>query len=982
MRRRLLWLPAIAMTLTAVAASSALAAGPWEKSGWRYRVAVSVAAAGYERTDKPAEIAIDFTQVLSSLGQSGTLNDNSLRVVEVDAGGNVLDTTVAFQFDRDPDYNPSSKASGTLILILKGVTSSGATRYYHVYFDLADKTFPPPSVANQVTLTDNVAERGLVTYRISTPGNTYYYDKTGGGFLRWLDADGHDWIDWSTAEGDAGDYRGIPNAVFPDGFFHPNRPTSSSSLLTQGPVKVAFRTVSSNNNFECLWEIFPGYARMTMVRASHAFWWLYEGTPGGTLDPSTDIVVRSDGTQTPASDSWGQVLAPESWVYFGDPNVGRSLFAVHHEGDSEIDTYAPATAEGIMTVFGFGRNGINSYISGAPQTFTMGLMGSTAFTASRKTIWSAYKPLTPSVGSAETQPAPATPVLRSPADGTLNSQTDLTVAWGPVPAAASYRLQVATDNGFSAMVADVSGITDTTQLVTGLAHATKHYWRVRAANGTGESAFATAFSFTTRLAVPVLISPAAGATGVPTNPILQWSAVVGATSYHLQMSTSPSFTGGLVTNDSSLTGTSVNLSGLTAGATYYWRVRARGASLAGDFSAGRSFTTIASSPVPLSPVDGAVDQPVSLSLRWTRVAGVSGYHVQLGSDSSFGAGVVVNDSSVTDTTRAVANLAYASRYYWRVAARTSGGRGEFSAARTFQTLLPAPVLVSPSDRTTGLGTTSVMLMWKGVTTAVKYRLQVSTDSLFGGGFIKNDSTIVDTFKAVVALSSGSWYYWRVLARSPSAWSGPSTAWRFRTLGTLPGAVTLVAPAQSAIVSADSIRCVWRKATASPTAYWFTIAADSLFTFQFTDSTIADTSTVYRGLLTSHSYWWKVRARNTEGWGPFGETRTFQVRITDVGPAAEIPREYALEQNYPNPFNPSTVIRYQLPVAGRVRLAVYDLLGREVAVLVDGQKPAGVHSAVFDARRLEGNSSGLPSGIYLYRMTAGDLVFSRKMLLVK
>jgi hypothetical protein len=89
----------------------------------------------------------------------------------------------------------------------------------------------------------------------------------------------------------------------------------------------------------------------------------------------------------------------------------------------------------------------------------------------------------------------------------------------------------------------------------------------------------------------------------------------------------------------------------------------------------------------------------------------------------------------------------------------------------------------------------------------------------------------------------------------------------------------------------------------------------------------------------------------------------------------LPQEFRLEQNYPNPFNPRTTFRYQVPAACKVRLAVYDLLGREVARLVDVQKAPGTHEAAFDA-------SALASGVYVYRLTAGDAVASRRMILMR
>jgi hypothetical protein len=95
-----------------------------------------------------------------------------------------------------------------------------------------------------------------------------------------------------------------------------------------------------------------------------------------------------------------------------------------------------------------------------------------------------------------------------------------------------------------------------------------------------------------------------------------------------------------------------------------------------------------------------------------------------------------------------------------------------------------------------------------------------------------------------------------------------------------------------------------------------------------------------------------------------------------------PLEFRLEQNFPNPFNPTTTIHYsiagfrgQASGVSQVRLAVYDLLGREVALLVDGQQAPGEYSVKFSA-------SGLASGMYFYRLQAGHYMQVRKMMIVR
>jgi len=101
-------------------------------------------------------------------------------------------------------------------------------------------------------------------------------------------------------------------------------------------------------------------------------------------------------------------------------------------------------------------------------------------------------------------------------------------------------------------------------------------------------------------------------------------------------------------------------------------------------------------------------------------------------------------------------------------------------------------------------------------------------------------------------------------------------------------------------------------------------------------------------------------------------------VVAVAPGVQsgLPADFALEQNYPNPFNPSTTIVYQLPQPVPVTLTVHDLLGRQVATLVAGVKPAGYHSATWDGVTDGGEIVG--SGVYLYRLQAGEHRQVRRM----
>jgi len=123
-------------------------------------------------------------------------------------------------------------------------------------------------------------------------------------------------------------------------------------------------------------------------------------------------------------------------------------------------------------------------------------------------------------------------------------------------------------------------------------------------------------------------------------------------------------------------------------------------------------------------------------------------------------------------------------------------------------------------------------------------------------------------------------------------------------------------------------------------------------------------------------------RNNGAGGPlFGSPLAVQFGMnSELLPVREdpekgLPQTFALYQNYPNPFNPTTVISYQLPVASEVRLIVYDVLGREVATLVNDRKAAGTYEVPFVAR-------GLASGVYFCRIQAGTFMDTKKLLLLR
>jgi hypothetical protein len=177
----------------------------------------------------------------------------------------------------------------------------------------------------------------------------------------------------------------------------------------------------------------------------------------------------------------------------------------------------------------------------------------------------------------------------------------LTLAWLAVSGATSYNIQVSSNANFSNTVANLTGVSATSTLVSNLTQGTTYYWRVSASNAAGVGAWSNVFSFATAsavpppvgtvLSVPTLQLPADRATGISRTPTLTWTPIQGAISYEVQVSTATAFTS-LTVN---LTGVSANIAQintlLASRRLYYWRVRASNGSSTSGWSTVRRFTT-------------------------------------------------------------------------------------------------------------------------------------------------------------------------------------------------------------------------------------------------------------------------------------------------------------------------------------------------------------------------------------------------------
>ncbi len=381
----------------------------WWDDRWEFRSPINVNVGSQARTDKPVDRQINFTEILGGLGRSGSLILNSIRVIETSEDGlTVIDDDVPFQFDRSSDFNAGSNAAGNLVFIMTGTTDANATRHYHVYFD-TQGSFAPANVSPHISTTDNVLDENLSTIRVATPAGTYFYHKDGGGFTSLVDSEGNDWVGYNSNSdpGSAGIFRGIPN--LPEQF-HPGNMDVTTTIVSRGPLKTTIESSADEGARRIRWEIYPTYARATVLAYNANYWFLYEGTPGGSMD-ANDFVVRSDGTRTDITESWEDSDGigsdnGQEWAYFNDEGLERFLFLAHDEADDLEDSYF--NLDGNMTVFGFGRHnnpgaGPDALLTAAPNSFTIGLRDGGAFDPAAATINAAYRSVDASLAGGQTR---------------------------------------------------------------------------------------------------------------------------------------------------------------------------------------------------------------------------------------------------------------------------------------------------------------------------------------------------------------------------------------------------------------------------------------------------------------------------------------------------------------------------------------------------------------------------------------------------
>lgn len=556
-------------------------------------------------------------------------------------------------------------------------------------------------------------------------------------------------------------------------------------------------------------------------------------------------------------------------------------------------------------------------------------------------------------------PPPTVPVHTIPSNGAVGvTTTNTSVQWNASPGASMYQVQVSTDNTFTTNLIDNTSPASFAVLPT-LPNFTTYYWRVRASNVSGTSAWSAPWTFRTVLTPTNLVLPSDNEISIPLPTTMAWQAIPGIGRYQLQIATDANFTQ-IIEDVPNVQQASYQSSRLENNTVYYWRVKLFAPDgEPSNWSNVRTFTTIIASPVLSLPYDGIQDMSKSPTLSWNAVQGNVQYRVQVSSDMSFLKNITV-DVTTNALTSQVTGLSGNTIYYWRVQAGSpTAGTSGWSLIRSFSTIVDATVGELPLDNASAVAV-PVTVQWADRGNKVEYELQLSTNIGFTSTLptltkLTGVSTQVGLYEG---LQYNTTYYWRI---RPVSNTNIAIAWSpVRSFRTGLAKAALLMPANNSGNQPKTTQLEW-KAVSGAMTYHVQVATDKSF------STIVAEPTGLTGLkysladlATNQSYFWRVMAESSDnGSGKWSDVWQFSTGAA----AAAIPTLQVPENNK---VNQPAVVDF-----------IWESSANATAYHLQVSKDMTFNTTILDKSSLTGtsfNAGGLePNTTYYWRVRASNSV---------
>lgn len=483
--------------------------------------------------------------------------------------------------------------------------------------------------------------------------------------------------------------------------------------------------------------------------------------------------------------------------------------------------------------------------------------------------------------------------LVSPTNNAIAKDTADNLSWSLVQGKTEYQVQIATDENFTTIVLDQS-INPEQLNYNSLLHYTQYWWKVRAKDPSGSYGdWSFVRKFQTKVNRPSLLTPANLSNELSLTQNLDWTDVIGADKYTIQLSDKSDFSN-LILNKS-LTITQETVNSLLPYTKYYWRAAAENSSKQGNWSDVFSFTTKIGIASLLKPSNKAINLDTFQTFNWNTIAYADDYEINIDRKNTFDSPNLLVLTPSQNTSE-VKDLLFDTVYYWKVRIKAASQTGAWSDIWDFRTKLKEPTLQLPVNNSKNIDFVG-KLEWSDSAPTSSYKVQVSLSPNFNT-LIIDEIVNVNEFE-FTGLEDYKEYYWRTKAirgQYESDWS------QTNTFTTKIGSTSLISPADKAINLDTSIAFTWVNKNYAD-KYTIQISLDNLFTnSQLITSSVK--ANLYNGieLLYDTTYFWrtKVHLNNEESeWSEIFSFRTELEKPKLISPtisSTEIPINGQLKWN--------------------------------------------------------------------------------------
>lgn len=395
-------------------------------------------------------------------------------------------------------------------------------------------------------------------------------------------------------------------------------------------------------------------------------------------------------------------------------------------------------------------------------------------------------------------------------------------------------------------------------------------------------------------------------------------------------------------------------------------------------------------PIMLGSNDLKLFQSTSDLTAFPEVAVVGNYQLFINTNSDFGS--IVPIEADTNCYRPENPFNENQEYFWQVIYITEPGDTARSAIWSFsietENSPPGPFTLMHPKEGDVLTDLSPRFEWtpsgdKDVKDSIYYRAKIGEKISDFRPFYEGSDLFACPGDSLI---DNRIYYWQVEAIDKSGAvtlaSGSPVSFCTNIANDSPRPVILILPKNNDFVYTEYPRFEWSEAI-DPDPYddvnyrlnYWPVGAVVRYVYH-TDTTFCDS----RKIRLDRDYYWFVEAEDREGLVAVSDTFILKTSSTGIAENVQIPREFALYQNSPNPFNPTTSIRFDIPEQTHVKITIFDLTGRSVRTLLNGEKSAGVYRLIWDGRQDNGNPAA--AGVYVYSLQTDRQIFNKKMLLLK